>query len=121
MEIYDHIRRLRLHRGYSQEDMADAMNMTSAGYGKIENGRTKLTVERLFEISELLEVNPITLLEVSVEKEPRHYPEEYTEYSTVEEPDCRGLRRQLDLLEKIIAEKERLIRLYEQQLDVKKL
>lgn len=35
--------------------MADELHITPAGYRKIETGETKLSLERLFKIAEILE------------------------------------------------------------------
>ena len=54
----------RLKKGFSYENMADELDITPAAYRKIETCETKLTVERLFRISEILK-SPLTeLLEI---------------------------------------------------------
>ena len=55
---------VRLKKGLSYENMADDLSLTPAGYRKIETGETKLTVERLFRIAELLETPIAELLEI---------------------------------------------------------
>ncbi|MDR2585725.1 MAG: helix-turn-helix domain-containing protein [Prevotellaceae bacterium] len=55
---------VRLRKGYSYENMADDLQITPAAYRKIETGDTKLTVERLFKISEILKTSICDLLEV---------------------------------------------------------
>jgi transcriptional regulator with XRE-family HTH domain len=44
--------------------MAQELSITPAAYRKIETGETKLTVERLFRISDILKVSPLDLLEI---------------------------------------------------------
>lgn len=59
MEIEKIIEKIALHRnrkGYTYENMADELELTPAAYRKIETGETKLTVERLFRISNILEI-----------------------------------------------------------------
>lgn len=51
------IRRLRRAKGYTQEYMAAKMNLSIRGYSKIELGETKLSVIRLFEIAEILDLS----------------------------------------------------------------
>jgi XRE family transcriptional regulator, regulator of sulfur utilization len=56
------IRLHRLRRGLSQENMADLLNLSTTAYGDIERGKTDLTVSRLLQIADLLEVSPADLL-----------------------------------------------------------
>ena len=53
-KIIKKIAEIRVKRGYSYENIADELSITPAAYRKIEIGETKLTVERLFQISEIL-------------------------------------------------------------------
>ena len=57
----------RKKKGFSYENMADELSLTSASYRKIETGETKLTVERLFRISEILNESLSNLLETGSE------------------------------------------------------
>lgn len=54
-KIISKITQYRNRRGYTYENMADELELTPAAYRKIETGETKLTVERLFRISAILE------------------------------------------------------------------
>jgi len=51
------IRRFRKMRGFTQGYMADKMDLSIRGYSKIELGETKLSVIRLFEIAEILDLS----------------------------------------------------------------
>jgi transcriptional regulator with XRE-family HTH domain len=53
----------RTKKGYTYENMAHELSITPAAYRKIEIGETKLTVERLFRISEILDSPLPDLLE----------------------------------------------------------
>lgn len=55
--ILDKIKAQRAVKGYSQEYMATKLDIDYSTYGKIENGYSKLTVDRLFLIMEILEIN----------------------------------------------------------------
>ena len=59
------IRRYRELRKYSQEYMASKLDLTQGSYAKIERQETKLTVERLQQIAEALEVDLSLLLNTS--------------------------------------------------------
>lgn len=54
-KIIEKIAQYRNRKGYTYENMADELDLTPAAYRKIETGETKLTVERLFRISNILE------------------------------------------------------------------
>lgn len=54
-EILQQIKDLRNVKGFSHEYMANELNISTSAYRKIESSETKLTVERLFQISEILQ------------------------------------------------------------------
>lgn len=54
----------RAKKGFSYENIAHELSITPAAYRKIEIGETKLTVERLFQISEILNSSLPELLEI---------------------------------------------------------
>ncbi len=68
--VSKNIRKYRDLKGFSQEYMAEQMNLTQSAYAKIENTETKLTIDRLNEISKILEVDITNLLE---QKTPNIY------------------------------------------------
>ena len=53
------IRKIREKKGFSQEYMANVLNISQASYARLENEETKVTVERLQKIAEILETNII--------------------------------------------------------------
>lgn len=55
-KVIEKINQQRIKRGYTYENMAHELNLTPAAYRKIETGETKLTVERLFKISNILDL-----------------------------------------------------------------
>lgn len=58
----ERIRLLRLQRGYSQENMADLLHLSTTAYGDIERGKTELTLSRLEQIAEVLDLSVTELL-----------------------------------------------------------
>ena len=56
------IRKIRLEKGYSQEYMAQRLSMSAAGFSKIERGETDMSLGKVVEIAEILEVESQTLL-----------------------------------------------------------
>lgn len=64
MQILEQIRTVRECKNLSQEDMAERMNMTVSGYGKLERGETKMYVETLVRIAQALDTDLKDLLAV---------------------------------------------------------
>ncbi len=62
MKIGDKIRSLRLIKGFSQENMADLLNISSIAYGDIERNKTDVTHSQLEQIAKALEKSLIDLL-----------------------------------------------------------
>ena len=63
-KIIEKITQYRNRKGYTYENMADELELTTAAYRKIETGETKLSVERLFKISNILETPVNELLDL---------------------------------------------------------
>ncbi len=61
-EYHVNIKRRRLELDLSQEDVANKLRCDYSTYGKIENGRTALSVDRLLEIARILDTDAPTLL-----------------------------------------------------------
>jgi transcriptional regulator with XRE-family HTH domain len=57
MKIHDKIRTFRQAKGFTQDYVADKLNLDAANYGRIERGHAKITVERLTQLSEILQFN----------------------------------------------------------------
>jgi transcriptional regulator with XRE-family HTH domain len=61
-DVGEKIRLQRLTKNYSQEYMAFALDISQAAYSKIERGETVLTLPRVYEIAEILEVSPFAFM-----------------------------------------------------------
>ena len=53
------IRKIRESKGFSQDYMANVLDISQASYARIENEDTKVTVDRLYKIAEVLDTNII--------------------------------------------------------------
>ena len=60
--IAANIRTKRERKNYTQEYLAYKLSISQNAYSKIELGYTKITLERLFQIAEILEIDVISLL-----------------------------------------------------------
>ena len=63
--VIEKIKNIRKKKGYSHEYMAHLLNMSQPAYSKIENSETKLSVDRLFKISEILETPVENFLDIN--------------------------------------------------------
>ena len=57
MEIGTRIRKVRELKGFSQENLAEELNMSVTGYGKIERNEVSVNFDKLMRISEILKVD----------------------------------------------------------------
>jgi DNA-binding XRE family transcriptional regulator len=62
MPIHEKIRLLRQVRGLTQEEVADKLNLSVNGYGKIERGNCDINLTRLEQIAEVFGVEIVDLL-----------------------------------------------------------
>lgn len=56
------IKNIRIKKGLTQADVANELHLSPDAYTKIERGVNMLSVERLFKISEIIDVGVIELL-----------------------------------------------------------
>ena len=56
------IKKARLHRNYSQDYLAGKLHISQNAYSKVELGQTRVTLERLSIIAEVLEVKVTSLI-----------------------------------------------------------
>ncbi|PJG83044.1 helix-turn-helix domain-containing protein [Caviibacterium pharyngocola] len=62
MEVNEKIRKLREAKDWSQEQMAEKLNMSLNGYAKIERGEVKLYWDKLEQIAQVLDIDIVGLL-----------------------------------------------------------
>jgi len=60
--IAANIRYRREYRNYTQEYLAAKLDISQNAYSKIELGYTKITVERLFQIADVLDYDVVEIL-----------------------------------------------------------
>lgn len=64
-KLNDKIRTLREIKHWSQEQMAERLNMSKNGYAKVERGETRLTVDTLDKISQAFDMDMVELMNLS--------------------------------------------------------
>lgn len=57
VELNKRIRSIRKQKGFSQSVMAKKLEISQMAYSKIERGKTKLNLEYINQLAEILEVN----------------------------------------------------------------
>ncbi|WP_373740925.1 helix-turn-helix domain-containing protein [Neisseria sp.] len=62
METHEKIRLMRELHKWSQEDMAEKLEMSAGGYAKIERGETQLNIPRLEQLAAIFKVDMWDLL-----------------------------------------------------------
>jgi len=62
MSIGEKIRIQRLTKGYSQEYMSYMLDISQAAYSKLERDETEMSIRRVYEIAEILEISPFELM-----------------------------------------------------------
>ena len=106
-QVISKIVSVRAKNGYTLENMAHELDITPAAYRKIETGETKLTVERLFCIAEILKAPVSDLLEIeSVFQQTNH--ENATGY---QQKVANFYQENKEVYEKLIASKDEQIAL----------
>ncbi len=106
-EVLSKIKEYRKKKGYSYETMAHELNTSAAAYRKIELNQTKLTVERLQQIAQILEAKIEDLLDIKAE----------TEFNQTNNESAIGYQQQIENFYQENKEKsERIEQLYESRL-----
>ncbi len=60
--VAGNIRKLREFRDYTQDYLAAKLEISQNAYSKMELGYSKITLERLYAIAAILEVEPIRMM-----------------------------------------------------------
>lgn len=62
MKTQDKIRAIRTQQKISQEKMAERLDLTPQAYSKIESGKTKLSLDRIQQIAQILNIDVTELI-----------------------------------------------------------
>lgn len=115
------IKKLRSNSGITQEQMAQRVNLSLRAWQKIENGSTKLDIERLNQIAEILETSLIDMINADesiyvhqeIAKNENIYNKEVTIHNAISESER-------DLFNKVIRDKDKEIEFLRSLLENKK-
>jgi transcriptional regulator with XRE-family HTH domain len=67
-KIYINIKKIRELKNFTRDFVADKLEMSTSGYGKIERGEVDLTISKLVKIAEVLNVDINFILKFDVRK-----------------------------------------------------
>lgn len=113
-KIISKIREKRHEKGFSHEYMAHMLNLSPSAYTKLERMDTKLTVERLLKISDVLETSVSEFLEIS----PENIYHQNISENAVGYQDIKNLYQEnQETIEKLVEAKDELISKLEKQLE----
>lgn len=113
MKTHEKIREKREEKKWSQEYMATQLGLSPNGYAKIERGETRLTVQRLIELAEILEMDFLDLIQGEIQ----HLNYKVGNYHINNGRDCtiygvsehKDLQHELEKLKLIIQHQEQLL------------
>ncbi|WP_395045250.1 helix-turn-helix domain-containing protein [Flavobacterium sp.] len=106
-EVLSKIKEYRKKKGFSYENMAHELNTSAAAYRKIELNQTKLTVERLQQIAQILEAKLEDLLDLKAS----------TEFNQTNNETATGYQQQIENFYQENKEKsEKIEQIYESRL-----
>ena len=63
MSVNEKIRKIREAKDWSQEQMAEKLNMSLNGYAKIERGESKIYLDKLEQIAQVFDIDIVELMQ----------------------------------------------------------
>ena len=109
------IKQIRELKNLTQEFVAESIGLTTRAYSKIENGQTQLTINRLNQISVILGVQPIEILEFDCE-----HVFNYFNINSNNSPQ-NSVACDLKMSEKLIQQYEETIKSLKEQIELLKI
>ncbi|MDD2814756.1 MAG: helix-turn-helix domain-containing protein [Thiotrichaceae bacterium] len=115
MDIGKKMNLVRTLRGWSQEEMAEKLNMSVTGYAKIERGETKLHIPRLEKIADVLGIELKDLFED--EKNNFSFHDRSIQYYQSHINSAIELTQELEKMHLLVEKKDSEIALLTQQIE----
>jgi len=111
MQLHDKIGLMRKMRGWSQEQIAEKLEMSTNGYSKIERGETDIQLSRLNQITEIFDIELKDLINFDDNKilnfSSSHYESHFNNY--VNTQNSAKLEYEIDKMSLIIDHKNQEI------------
>ena len=118
-KVIEKIKDIRKIKGYSHEYMAHLLDISQVAYSKIEKNETKLTVERLFKIAEILEAKIGDILDIQPTNQFNQINRESSTGYLQHQEIQNMYQDNKEVYEKLIASKDEQIALLKSLLDKK--
>ncbi|MGX2967516.1 helix-turn-helix domain-containing protein [Ursidibacter sp. B-7004-1] len=119
-KINERIRLLREEHLFSQEQMAEKMQLSPNSYGKLERGETKLTLEKLEQIANIFDIDIVELINTGEKNsyQVMHYGTGTNAFNITGEN--KEILFEIEKLQLIISHKEETIAHQKQEIDLLK-
>lgn len=111
MQTHEKIRLFRELNRWSQEDMAEKLDLTTGGYSKIERGESQINLQRLQQIADVFNVNLFDLMpdtNISIQNNEHCHNYQFN-YNPPTGLHHRDLQHEIDKLKLIIQHKDEII------------
>lgn len=117
MNIGENIRKLRELKNYSQDYMANELDMVQKTYSNIETAGNKITVETILRVAKVLEINYTKIFELNTEAILNNSNQSGGLNQLNTAPTTNNIYdKNNELYEKLLAEKDLRIEVLEQSL-----
>lgn len=115
MKVNDKIRLLREMNRWTQEEMAERLDMSHNGYAKIERGETKLYLDKLNQIAQIFNIN-LSDLVAENDKNIFFFLHETHDHTSANYFDSNKAHLELEKLKLTVAHKDEIIARQNQEL-----
>ncbi|MPT36180.1 MAG: helix-turn-helix domain-containing protein [Flavobacterium sp.] len=115
------IRHLRKTRGYSQEEVAEKLNISQSAYARIENGESQSWASHIEQLSTIFDVKPKSFLSKQKEGSPIKKQKSKLQLQDTLIALDEVYQKLIEQYEKRLQEKDELIALLKHGLESKKL
>lgn len=115
MHTYDKIRTFREQKQLTQEDVAERLFMSVSGHSKIERGETRLNMERLEQIANILDIDILELISKSEGNVIYALNSGYHNFQNTIHHNTESYQSEIDRLNLIITHKDELLAQKEQE------
>ncbi len=115
------IRHLRKTRGYSQEEVAEKLNISQSAYARIENGESQSWASHIEQLSTIFDVKPKSFLSKQKESSPIKKQKNKLQLQDTLIALDEVYQKLIEQYEKRLQEKDELIALLKHGLETKKL
>ncbi len=113
-EIYNNIKKYRELKGYTQQYVAEKLGITQKQYSNLESGFSSISIDRFYEIAEILETDIINLLDFdknAILKGNYNYQKGNNNMFRID-----PIEKVTELYERLLSEKDERIKYLEQQI-----